>query len=169
MLPDFDQVWRAIESRDPRFDGWVFRAVTTTGIYCRPGCAARTPRREHVRLFGTAAAARAAGFRACRRCRPDASPGSPDWDRRSDLAARAMRLIVDGVVDRDGVQGLARRLGYSVRHVHRELVDAVGAGPVALARSQRAETAQILLETTVLPVSEVAFAAGFQSVASSTT
>ncbi len=164
MLPDFDQVWRAIESRDPRFDGWVFRAVTTTGIYCRPGCAARTPRREHVRLFATAAAARAAGFRACRRCRPDASPGSPDWDRRSDLVARAMRLIVDGVVDRDGVQGLARRLGYSERHVHRELVDAVGAGPVALARSQRAETAQILLETTALPISEVAFAAGFQSV-----
>jgi AraC family transcriptional regulator, regulatory protein of adaptative response / DNA-3-methyladenine glycosylase II len=164
VLPDFNEVWPAIESRDPRFDGWVFRAVTTTGIYCRPCCAARTPRREHVRLFATAAAARSAGFRACRRCRPDASPGSPEWDRRSDLVARAMRLIVDGVVDRDGVQGLARRLGYSERHVHRELVDAVGAGPVALARSQRAETAQILLETTALPISEVAFAAGFQSV-----
>ncbi len=164
MLPDLDPVWRAIESRDPRFDGWVFRAVTTTGIYCRPSCAARTPHREHVRLFATAAAALGAGFRACRRCRPDDSPGSPEWDRRSDLVARAMRLILDGVVDRDGVHGLARRLGYSERHVHRELVDAVGAGPVAVARAQRAETAQILLETTALPISDVAFAAGFQSV-----
>jgi AraC family transcriptional regulator, regulatory protein of adaptative response / DNA-3-methyladenine glycosylase II len=159
-----DHLWKAIDARDPRFDGWVFCAVTTTGVYCRPSCAARTPKRENVRLFATAAAAQAAGFRACMRCRPDASPGSPEWDRRADLVGRAMRLIADGVVDREGVTGLARRLGYAPRHVHRSLVDVVGVGPLALARAQRAQTARVLLETTHVPVSEVAFAAGFQSV-----
>ncbi len=164
MIFDSDRFWQAVEAEDPRFDGWVFCAVKTTGIYCRPSCPARTPKRENVRFFATAAAAQGAGFRACKRCRPDATPGSPDWDRRADLVGRAMRLIADGVVDREGVVGLACRLGYSERHLHRQLVTVVGAGPLALARAQRAQTARILLETTDVPIIEVAFAAGFQSV-----
>ena len=159
-----DRVWRAFEACDPRFDGWVFCGVKTTGIYCRPSCPARTPKRENVRFFPSAAAAQSAGFRACKRCRPDATPGSPEWDLRADLVGRAMRLIADGVVDREGVAGLAVRLGYTKRHVHRQLVAVVGAGPLALARAQRAQTARILLETTALAITDVAFAAGFQSV-----
>jgi len=161
---DSDHVWQAIEACDPRFDGWVFCGVKTTGIYCRPSCPARTPKRENVRMFASAAAAQAAGFRACKRCRPDATPGSPEWDLRADLVGRAMRLIADGLVEREGVGGLARRLGYTERHVHRQLVAVVGAGPLALARAQRAQTARILLETTALPITDVTFAAGFQSV-----
>jgi AraC family transcriptional regulator, regulatory protein of adaptative response / DNA-3-methyladenine glycosylase II len=161
---DSDRVWQAIEAGDRRFDGWVFCGVKTTGIYCRPSCPARTPRRENVRLFASAAAAQSVGFRACKRCRPDATPGSPEWDLRTDLVGRAMRLIADGLVDREGVGGLARRLGYTERHVHRQLVAVVGAGPLALARAQRAQTARILIETTALPLISVTFAAGFQSV-----
>ena len=164
VIFDSDRFWIAVEAEDPRFDGWVFCGVKTTGIYCRPSCPARTPKRENVRFFATAAAAQAAGFRACKRCRPDATPGSPDWDLRADLVGRAMRLIADGVVDREGVGGLAARLGYTERHVHRQLVATVGAGPLALARAQRAQTARILLETTVVPIAGVAFASGFQSV-----
>ncbi len=164
MLADTETCYRAVCSRDARFDGWFFTAVTTTGIYCRPSCPATTPRRENVRFFPSAAAAQAAGFRACKRCRPDATPGSPEWDLRADLVGRAMRLIADGVVDREGVSGLASRLGYSERHLHRQLVAEVGAGPIAVARAQRAQTARILLETTDLPVTDVAFAAGFASV-----
>ena len=164
MVLNSDRLWKAIEVGDSRFDGWVFCGVTTTGIYCRPGCPARTPKRANVKLFPTAAAAQLAGFRACKRCRPDATPGSPEWDRRADLVGRAMRLIADGVVDRDGVRGLADRLGYTERHVHRQLAAAVGAGPLALARAQRAQSARLLLETTAVPITEVAFAAGFRSV-----
>jgi AraC family transcriptional regulator of adaptative response / DNA-3-methyladenine glycosylase II len=161
---DSDRVWQAVEACDPRFDGWVFCGVKTTGIYCRPSCPAPTPKRENVRLFASAAAAQSAGFRACKRCRPDATPGSPEWDLRADLVGRAMRLIADGLVDREGVGGLARRLGYTERHVHRQLVAVVGAGPLALARAQRAHTARILIETTALPIIDVTFAAGFHSV-----
>lgn len=164
MLLDTDRIWQAVEAGDARFDGWVYVGVRTTGIYCRPSCPARTPKRENVRFHATSAAAQDAGFRACRRCRPDATPGSPDWDLRSDLVGRAMRLIGDGVVDREGVGGLARRLGYTERHVHRQLVTVVGAGPLALARAQRAQTARVLLETTAMPAGEIAFAAGFSSV-----
>jgi AraC family transcriptional regulator of adaptative response / DNA-3-methyladenine glycosylase II len=164
VIFDSDQCWQAIEARDPRFDGWVFCGVTSTGVYCRPSCPARTPKRENVRLFATAAGAQAAGYRACKRCRPDATPGSPEWDSRTDLAGRAMRLIADGVVDRDGVAGLAYRLGYTERHVYRQLVSVVGVGPLALARAQRAQTARVLLETTVVSITDVAFAAGFSSV-----
>ncbi len=164
MEIDHERAWQAVAAGDPRFDGWIFCAVKTTGIYCRPSCPARTPKRENVRFFASAAAAQAAGFRACKRCRPDASPGSPEWDLRADLVGRAMRLIADGVVDREGVRGLAARLGYAERHVHRQLVAVAGAGPLALARAQRAQTARILLETTSLPVTEVSFAAGFRSV-----
>jgi AraC family transcriptional regulator of adaptative response / DNA-3-methyladenine glycosylase II len=164
MTLDFDRCWKAVTARDPRFDGWIFSGVKTTGIYCRPSCPARTPKRENVRFFSSAAAAQAAGFRACKRCRPEVAPGSPEWDRRADLVGRAVRLIADGVVDREGVRGLARRLGYSERHLHRQLVAVVGAGPIELARAQRAHTAVALLETTELPIIEVAFAAGFRSV-----
>jgi AraC family transcriptional regulator of adaptative response / DNA-3-methyladenine glycosylase II len=164
MVFDTDRFWEAVAAKDPRFDGWVFTAVKTTGIYCRPSCAARTPKRENVTFYATAAGAQAAGYRACKRCRPDATPGSPDWDIRADLVGRAMRLIADGVIDREGVGGLASRLGYTERHVHRQLVAVVGAGPLALARAQRAQTARILLETTDVPITGVAFAAGFQSV-----
>lgn len=164
MIPDPDTCYRAVAGRDPRFDGWFVIGVTSTGIYCRPSCPARTPTRSNATFHPGAAAAQAAGFRACKRCRPDASPGSPEWDVRADLAARAVRLIGDGVVDREGVGGLARRLGYSERQVHRCLVAELGAGPLALARAQRAQTARILLETTDLPATRIAFAAGFASV-----
>jgi AraC family transcriptional regulator, regulatory protein of adaptative response / DNA-3-methyladenine glycosylase II len=164
VVMDDEHCYRAVRSRDPRFDGWFFGAVTTTGIYCRPSCPAVTPKQRNMRFYPTAAAAQDAGFRACKRCRPDATPGSPEWSQRADLVGRAMRLISDGVVDRDGVTGLATRLGYSERHLHRQLIAEVGAGPLALARAQRARTARLLLETTDLPVTQVAFAAGFASV-----
>ena len=164
MIRDFEHCYRAVKSRDARFDGWFFTAVSTTGIYCRPSCPAVTPRRRNARFYPTAAAAQRAGFRACKRCRPDAVPGSPEWDARADLAGRAMRLIADGVVDREGVAGLARRLAYTERHLHRMLVAQVGAGPIALARARRAHTARLLIETTALPIAEVAFAAGFSSI-----
>ncbi|QHC24097.1 DNA-3-methyladenine glycosylase 2 family protein [Streptomyces sp. GS7] len=159
-----DSRYEAVRSRDARFDGAFFFAVSTTGIYCRPSCPATTPRRRNVRFYPTAAAAQGSGFRACRRCRPDAVPGSAEWNARADVVGRAMRLIGDGVVDREGVAGLADRLGYSARQVQRQLTAELGAGPVALARAQRAHTARILLQTTGLPVSEIAFAAGFASV-----
>jgi AraC family transcriptional regulator, regulatory protein of adaptative response / DNA-3-methyladenine glycosylase II len=161
---DLETCYRAAASRDARFDGWFSMAVTSTGIYCRPSCPAVMPKRENVRIYPTAAAAQTAGFRACRRCRPDASPGSPEWDARADAVGRAMRLVRDGVVDRDGVDGLAHRLGYSPRHLHRLLLAEVGAGPLTLARAQRAQTARVLLETTDLPAADVAFASGFGSV-----
>ncbi|HVM09617.1 MAG TPA: AlkA N-terminal domain-containing protein [Acidimicrobiales bacterium] len=164
MHDDFDRCWRAVQSKDARFDGWFFTAVVTTGIYCRPSCPARPPHANNVRFHPTAAAAQQAGFRACKRCRPDASPGSPEWNVRGDVVARAMRLIADGVVDRDGVGALASRLGYSTRHLERLLVAEVGAGPLAIARAQRAQTARLLIETTGLPFGEVAFAAGFSSI-----
>ena len=164
MQLDTEHCHRAFETKDARFDGWFFAGVSSTGIYCRPSCPARTPKRENRRYFLTAAAAQAAGFRACKRCRPDASPGSPEWDTRADLVGRLMRLIGDGVVDREGVTGLASRVGFSERHVHRCLLDAVGAGPLALARAQRAQGARILLETTDLPMAPLALAAGFSSV-----
>ena len=163
-LTDTDRCYRAVRSRDSRFDGVFYTAVRTTGIYCRPSCPAVTPRRHNVSFYATAAAAHDAGFRACRRCRPDAAPGSPDWDVRADVCGRAMRLIADGCVDREGVAGLATRLGYSPRQLHRLLAGQLGAGPLALARSRRAQTARILLETTRLSMADVAFAAGFTSV-----
>ncbi|MFD4375295.1 DNA-3-methyladenine glycosylase 2 family protein [Streptomyces sp. NPDC058486] len=159
-----DTLYQAVSSRDARFDGEFFFAVRTTGIYCRPSCPAVTPKRRNVAFFPTAAAAQGHGFRACRRCRPDAVPGSAEWNVRADVVGRAVRMIGDGVVDREGVPGLAVRLGYSTRQVQRQLTAELGAGPVALARAQRAHTARVLLQTTALPVTEIAFAAGFSSV-----
>ncbi|MFI1421200.1 DNA-3-methyladenine glycosylase 2 family protein [Streptomyces sp. NPDC020731] len=163
-MKDEDSRYEAVRSRDARFDGVFFFAVETTGIYCRPSCPAVTPKRHNVRFFATAAAAQGSGFRACRRCRPDAVPGSAEWNVRADVVGRAMRLIADGVVDREGVAGLAARLGYSARQVQRQLTGELGAGPVALARAQRAHAARVLLQTTGLPVTEIAFASGFASV-----
>jgi AraC family transcriptional regulator of adaptative response / DNA-3-methyladenine glycosylase II len=164
VIEDFEQCYRAVRSKDARFDGWFVTAVTSTGIYCRPSCPAMTPKRANVRFLPSAAAAQRAGFRACKRCRPDASPGSPEWNLRADAVGRAMRLIRDGAVEREGVVGLARRLGFSERHLHRQLVAELGAGPLALARAQRAQTARLLIETTALPFTDVAFAAGFPSI-----
>jgi AraC family transcriptional regulator of adaptative response / DNA-3-methyladenine glycosylase II len=161
---DDDQRYQAAVSKDRRFDGVFFIAVTSTGIYCRPSCPAIMPKRENMRFYRSAAAAQDAGFRACKRCRPDASPGSPEWNIRADVVGRAMRLIADGVVDRDGVQGLASRLGYEQRQVRRLVTAELGAGPLAIARAQRAQTARVLTETTTLPLSEIAFAAGFTSI-----
>ena len=164
VLIDEEQGYRASASRDARFDGQFILAVRTTGIYCRPSCPVIMPKRRNVVFFSTAAAAQQAGFRACRRCLPDSVPGSPEWNLRADLAGRAMRLITDGVVEREGVPGLARRLGYSERHVTRVLTTELGAGPLALARAHRAHSARLLIETTALPLADVAFAAGFASV-----
>ncbi|MCO5997907.1 DNA-3-methyladenine glycosylase 2 family protein [Actinoallomurus rhizosphaericola] len=164
MHEDVERCVRAVQSKDARFDGWFYTAVLTTGIYCRPSCPVVPPKPENMRFFPSAAAAQQAGFRACKRCRPDASPGSPQWNERADLVARAMRLIADGVIDREGVPGLAARLGYSTRQVERQLRAELGAGPLALARAQRAQTARLLIETSSLPMSDVAFASGFASV-----
>jgi AraC family transcriptional regulator of adaptative response / DNA-3-methyladenine glycosylase II len=160
----FDERYRAIDARDPRFDGQFITAVRSTGIYCRPSCPARTPKPANVTFFPTAAAAHEAGYRACKRCLPDAAPGSPEWNLRTDAAARAMRFIQDGVVEREGVPGLARRLGYSERQLGRILTTELGAGPLALARAHRAHTARMLLVGTGLSAAEVAFSAGFASV-----
>lgn len=164
VLLDHDSCYRAFASREARFDGCFVVAVHTTGIYCRPSCPSVTPKPQHVSFLPTSAAAQLAGYRACRRCLPDAVPGSPEWDLRGDLAARAMRLISDGVVEREGVTGLAGRLGYSTRQLNRVLAAELGAGALALARAHRAQAARVLLETTTFPVADVAFAAGFASV-----
>ena len=161
---DADLCYAAASSRDARFDGRFIVAVKTTGIYCRPSCPAITPKRKNVEFHHTAASAQHSGFRACKRCRPDATPGSPEWNVRQDVVARAMRLIADGVIERDGVAGLARRLGYSERHLTRVFTDELGAGPLAVARAQRAHAARLLIETTPMNLTDVAFAAGFGSV-----
>jgi AraC family transcriptional regulator, regulatory protein of adaptative response / DNA-3-methyladenine glycosylase II len=163
-IEDTEACYRAVKSRDRRFDGVFYTGVTSTGIYCRPSCPAITPAKKNVTFHRTAAAAQAAGFRACKRCLPDATPGSPDWDVAADTAGRAMRLIADGVVERDGVEGLASRVGYTPRHLQRLLSTQLGAGPLALARARRAQNARILIETTAMSFSDVAFAAGFASI-----
>ncbi|MEV0674150.1 DNA-3-methyladenine glycosylase 2 family protein [Mycobacterium sp. NPDC050441] len=164
MHEDFDRCYRAVQSKDARFDGWFVTAVLTTGIYCRPSCPVRPPFARNMRFYPTAAAAQAAGFRACKRCRPDASPGSPEWNVRGDIVARCMRLIADGTVDREGVAGLAARVGYTTRQLQRIMQAELGANPLALARAQRTQTARVLIETTELPFADVAFAAGFASI-----
>ncbi|WP_205547890.1 DNA-3-methyladenine glycosylase 2 family protein [Leucobacter sp. wl10] len=161
---DFDACYRAASGRDARWDGRVYLGVTSTGIYCRPSCPARKPRPENCRFFPSAAACVAAGFRACKRCRPDALPGTRDWDVRGDLVARAVRRIRDGAVDAVGVAGLAAELAVSERHLRRMMIEEIGAGPLQLARTRRAHAARALIEQTDLPLIDVAFAAGFGSV-----
>lgn len=162
--PVFAERYRAMRARDARFDGQFITGVHSTGIYCRPSCPAVSPKPTNVSFYLTAAAAHEAGLRACKRCLPDAVPGSPEWDLRDDLAARAMRLIADGVVEREGVPGLAARLGYTTRHLTRVVTAELGAGPLALARAHRAQTARVLLTSTAMPAADVAFASGFGSV-----
>ncbi len=164
MLTDPDRCYRVLAGRDRRFDGVFYVGVTSTGIYCRPSCPARTPKRANTRFYRSAAAAQDAGFRACRRCRPEAVPGSPDWDLAAAVSGRAMRLIGDGVVDREGVPGLASRIGYSPRQLNRLLLGELGAGPLALARARRAQTARTLVESTAMSLGDIAFAAGFSSI-----
>lgn len=162
VLLDDDTCYRAMVARDPRFDGRFMVGVLTTGVYCRPVCPARTPLRRNVRFFATAAAASAAGLRSCKRCRPDSLPGSREWDYRTDLVARALRLIAAGEAD-DGVGRLAQRLGVSERHLRREIRTELGTTPSRLSRTRRAQTARLLVEQTDLPMTEIAFAAGFRS------
>src|SRR3954465_12535471 len=164
MHEDFDRCYRAVQSKDARFDGWFARAGLTQKSYSPPSCPVRPPFARNVQFYPTAAAAQHAGFRACKRCRPDASPGSPEWNVRGDVVARAMRLIADGTVDREGVTGLAARVGYTTRQLERMLQAEVGGNPLALARAQRTQTARVLIETTELPFGDVAFAAGFSSI-----
>ncbi|NRQ35371.1 DNA-3-methyladenine glycosylase 2 family protein [Nonomuraea sp. NN258] len=161
---DFDSCYRAVSARDARFDGRFYTAVTTTRIYCRPICPARTPASRNVRFYRHAASAEAAGFRPCKRCRPELSPGDPGWDLRGDLIGRALRLIDDGAADERGVAGLARRLHITERHLHRLFVAELGVGPLAVARTKRLLLAKQLLTETGLAITEVAFAAGFGSV-----
>ena len=160
----FAERYRAMQAKDARFDGQFITGVHSTGIYCRPSCPAMTPLERNVSFYRTAAAAHQAGLRACKRCQPDAVPGSPEWNLTDELASRAMRLIEDGVVEREGVPGLARRLGYTPRHLTRVLTSELGAGPLALARAHRAHSARTLLGSTDLPIADVAFAAGFSSI-----
>ena len=161
---DHEACYEAIRRRDARFDGRFYTAVTTTGIFCRPSCPARTPQATNVRFYSHAATASDAGFRPCRRCRPELAPGHPEWNRRADLAGKALALIEQGVVDTDGVSGLAERLAVSERHLRRELREVVGTGPTQLAQSRRLWLARMLLDQTNLSVTDVAFASGYSSI-----
>jgi AraC family transcriptional regulator of adaptative response / DNA-3-methyladenine glycosylase II len=155
---------RARMSRDPRFDGRFFIGVTSTRIYCRPICPSPHARRQHVRYFATAAAAAAAGFRPCLRCRPEAAPGTPAWLGTSAVVGRALRMIEEGFLDRSSVEELAARLGLGARHLHRLFVQHVGAPPVSMAQTRRLHFAKRLLDETNLSITDVGFAAGFNSV-----
>lgn len=155
---------RARRSRDARFDGRFFIAVTSTRIYCRPICPARSPKDENIRYYPTAAGAEAAGFRPCLRCRPEASPGTPAWLGTSGLVSRGLRLIGEGALDREGVEALSDRLGITARHLRRLFLQHVGATPLEVALTRRGHFAKKLLDETALSFSAVAFAAGFGSV-----
>ena len=161
---DRDALDRARESRDPRFDGKFFIAVTSTGIYCRPICPSPTSRKVNVRYYATAAAAAEAGFRPCLRCRPEAAPGTPAWLGTSAVVRRALRLIHDGLLDEASVDVLADRVGIGPRHLHRLFIQHVGASPTAVAHTRRLHFAKRLLDETDLPVTQIAMAAGFGSV-----
>jgi AraC family transcriptional regulator of adaptative response / DNA-3-methyladenine glycosylase II len=156
--------YRALTSRDARFDGRFFVGVTSTGIYCRPVCPARTPLRRNCRFFPAAAAAAEAGFRACRRCRPEASPASAAWHGTSAVVTRALRLVAEGALDQGSVAELAARVGTGERQLRRLFVEHVGASPLAVAQTRRVHFAKQLLDETALPVTAIAHAAGFASV-----
>ncbi|MBL8113294.1 MAG: DNA-3-methyladenine glycosylase 2 family protein, partial [Acidobacteria bacterium] len=166
---DLESCWKAFESRDKRFDGRFFTTVRTTRIYCRPGCPARLPRRDNVRFVPTAAAAEEAGYRPCKRCRPDAAPGTPLWSGTTASVARALRLIEDGVLgeraalDERGVPALADRLGMTDRHLRRLFAEHLGASPAQIVRTRRVHFARRLLDETALPVTRIAYEAGFGS------
>ena len=164
MILDPQLCYSAIQSRDARFDGQFFSAVLTTGIYCRPICPALTPRPENVRFFVSASAAEEEGFRPCLRCRPEASPGTPDWQGSSALVSRALRLITEGLLDEAGVDGLAQRLNIGARQLRRLFVNELGAPPSAVAHTRRLHFAKKLIDETGLPMSEIAFCAGYSSI-----
>jgi AraC family transcriptional regulator, regulatory protein of adaptative response / DNA-3-methyladenine glycosylase II len=164
MNLDHQLCYSAIQSRDARFDGQFFTAVLTTGIYCRPICPALTPRPENVRFFVSASAAEEEGFRPCLRCRPEASPGTPDWQGSSALVSRALRLITEGLLDEAGVDGLAQRLNIGTRQLRRLFVGQLGAPPSAVTQTRRLHFAKKLIDETQLPMSEIAFCAGFSSI-----
>jgi AraC family transcriptional regulator, regulatory protein of adaptative response / DNA-3-methyladenine glycosylase II len=154
---------RARQSRDARFDGRFFVAVTTTGIYCRPICPAPSAKTTNVRYYDTAAAAAEAGYRPCLRCRPEAAPGTPAWLGTSAVVRRALRLIHEGALDADSVEALAARVGVGPRHLDRLFARYVGASPLAVAQTRRLHFAKRLLDETDLPITEIALAAGFGS------
>jgi AraC family transcriptional regulator of adaptative response / DNA-3-methyladenine glycosylase II len=164
MTIDAAACYRALASRDARFDGRFFTGVTTTGVYCRPICPARTPSRANVRFFGCAAAAERDGFRPCRRCRPDTAPGTPAWDGAPVTVARGLRLIRDGVLDDEGIDRFAERLGLGARQVRRLFEAHVGAAPTEIAQLRRVHFARALIDDRSLRLADIAFAAGFQSV-----
>jgi AraC family transcriptional regulator of adaptative response / DNA-3-methyladenine glycosylase II len=164
MSLDPDICYRALETRDRRFDGRFFTGVLSTGVYCRPVCPARTPLRRNVRFFACAAAAEAAGFRPCMRCRPETAPGTPAWSGTSASVSRALRLIDDGFLDDAGVDELAVRLGVTARHLRRLFDEHLGASPVAIAQARRVHFARRLVDETGLAMTDIAFNAGFGSV-----
>src|SRR4030095_13355254 len=153
--------YQAVLSRDTRFDGRFFGGVVTTGIYCRPICRVRPPKPENIRWFTCAAAAEAAGFRPCRRCRPEAAPRTPAWSCSSAIVSRALRLISEGVLDEIGLDEFSTRLGIGSRHLRRLFAEHLGASPVAMACARRVHFAARLIEETELPITEIAFVAGF--------
>jgi AraC family transcriptional regulator of adaptative response / DNA-3-methyladenine glycosylase II len=161
---DRDVCYRALQTRDARFDGCFFTAVTSTGIYCRPVCPARTPKIENCLFLPSAAAAHELGFRPCLRCRPESAPGSPVWRGSETTVARALHLIAEGAVGDDGIEALAERLGVGSRHLRRLFERHLGAAPLAVARTQRLLFDKKLLSETSLPVGEIALAAGFGSI-----
>jgi AraC family transcriptional regulator of adaptative response / DNA-3-methyladenine glycosylase II len=165
-LPERDVCYRALQSRDARFDGLLFVAVTSTGIYCRPVCPARTPKLENCRFFGSAAAAQDAGFRPCLRCRPETAPDLASWRGTSNTVTRALALISDGALDGDNasVEALADRLGLGERHLRRLFAQHLGASPIAVAQTRRVLFAKQLIHETRMPLTEVALAAGFGSI-----
>lgn len=164
MDMDDDACYRAIETRDARFDGRLFVAVTTTGIYCRPICPAPTPRREHVRFFATATAAQEAGFRPCLRCRPETSPDLAAWGGSASTVSRALGLIEGGALDDASIERFAARLGIGGRQLRRLFRQHLGASPISVAQTRRILLAKQLIHETRLPMTEVALAAGFGSV-----
>jgi AraC family transcriptional regulator, regulatory protein of adaptative response / DNA-3-methyladenine glycosylase II len=165
-LPDQETCYRALQSRDARFDGLLFVGVTSTGIYCRPVCPARTARCEHTRFFGSAAAAQEAGFRPCLRCRPETAPDLASWRGTSNTVSRALALIADGALDGDdaSVEALADRLGVGERHLRRLFVQHLGASPIVVAQTRRVLFAKHLIHETKMPITQVALAAGFGSI-----
>ncbi len=164
MIPEADVCYRALSSRDARFDGRFFTGVASTGVYCRPVCPARTPLRRNCRFFPSAAAAAQAGFRPCRRCRPEAAPGSPAWQGTSAAVGRALRLLGEGALDHGSVDELAAKVGAGGRHLRRLFEEHLGASPLAVAQTRRVHFAKKLLDETGLPITEIAHAAGFASV-----
>jgi AraC family transcriptional regulator of adaptative response / DNA-3-methyladenine glycosylase II len=164
MELDAETCYQAMLSHDARFDGRFFGGVTTTGIYCRPVCRVTPPRFENVRWFACAAAAEAAGFRPCRRCRPESAPGTPAWLGSSALVSRALRLISEGALDEISLEQFADKLGIGTRHLRRLFAEHLGVSPVAMAGARRVHFAARLIEETALPITEIAFAAGFSSI-----